>query len=466
MLTDRQLQAAALQACKPHTCSVWLRKNVAFTLRVLAVVGLITLVAPLHSAHAVTGRVTQGTLEPLKIGIPTFVGEDAELTALGAQVAQVVTADLERSGLFIALDPASFIERDANPNRVPRFADWRPLQADSLAVGGVTRQGDGRLVVAFRLWDVFTGKQKVGQSFATEPQNWRRIAHIIADVIYERLTGEEGYFDTRVVFVDETGGKSQRVKRLAIMDQDGANVRLLSRGDALVLTPRFSPSSQQITYMSYASGVPEVRLLDIDTGRDSKLGDFPNMTFAPRFSPDGRRIVMSLQEGGASNLFEMDLGSRQLRQLTRNQNIDTAPSYAPDGSRIVFESDRESGQQLFVMNADGTDQRRISFGQGRYSTPVWSPRGDLIAFTKLLSGRFLIGVMKPDGSGERILTGGFHNEGPTWAPNGRVLMFFRESPGESGGPAIYSIDLTGYNERRVPTPSFASDPAWSPRVGQ
>lgn len=430
----------------------------------LVLLAMLALVLTGPHAHAVKGRVTEGNIEPLRIALPAFIGGSSEQSELGRMIADVVTGDLERTGLFEPLDRGSFIATPRTIDRAPRFADWRVINAQALAVGRVGSRSDGRLKVEFRLWDVFSGRQSAGQTFATDRRNWRRIAHLISDAIYERLTGEKGYFDTRVVFIDETGPKDRRVKRLAIMDQDGYNVRLLTQGSALVLTPRFSPTTQMITYMSYATGQPRVYMMNTDTGRQQVVGDFPGMTFAPRFSPDGQRIVMSLQDGGNSNLYEMDLRSRRTRRLTATPAIDTAPCFSPDGRQIVFESDRGGSQQLYVMNADGTGQRRISYGEGRYSTPVWSPRGDLIAFTKQYAGRFLIGVMRPDGSGERILTGGFHNEGPTWAPNGRVLMFFRDSPGAGGGPKLYSIDLTGYNERQVATPSFASDPAWSPRA--
>jgi TolB protein len=275
------------------------------------------------------------------------------------------------------------------------------------------------------------------------------------------LTGEKGYFDTRVVFVDETGGRERRVKRLAIMDQDGASVRYLTHGEELVLTPRFSPSTQEITYMSFGQGDPRVYLLNIETGQREIVGNFPGMSFAPRFSPDGQRVIMSLQQGGNSNLFAMDLRSKSTTRLTNTEAIDTGPCYSPDGSQICFESDRGGNPQVYIMSAGGGPAQRISFGSGSYSTPVWSPRGDTIAFTKRGQGGFAIGVIKPDGSGERILTEGYHNEGPTWAPNGRVLMFFRD-PGGSSGPALFTIDVTGRNEQRIPSPSFASDPAWSP----
>ncbi len=332
--------------------------------------------------------------------------------------------------------------------------------------GSVQPQGDGRLRVEFRLWDVFAEQQLAGFAYTTTRQNWRRIAHVIADQIYKRITGEEGYFDTRIVYIAESGPAQARVKRLAIMDQDGANNQYLTDGRSLVLTPRFSPSGQQITYLSYAGKTPRVYLYNLETSQQEPIGDFPGMTFAPRFSPDGTRLVLSRTEGGATNLFTLDLRGRRLARLTSGNAIDTSPSYSPDGSRIVFNSDRGGSQQLYVMSAGGGDARRISFGSGKYGTPVWSPRGDLIAFTKIDGGSFYIGVMRPDGSGERLLTQDYLVEGPTWAPNGRVLMYFRQgrtnSRGGGGNAQLYTIDLTGQNQRVVPTPGSASDPAWSP----
>jgi len=425
-----------------------------------ALAGGLTLSAR-HAAAVVRLDVTQGNFQPLPIAISDFMGgatTDND-TALG--VTQIITADLKRSGLFAPIDPAAFLEKITSVDAVPHFPDWRTINAQALATGRVTRQSDGRLKAEFRLWDVLAGQQLAGQQYFTTPDNWRRIAHIISDAIYERLTGEKGYFDTRVVFVDETGPPERRVKRLAIMDQDGANVRYLTRGEDLVLTPRFSPSTQEITYMAYGQGDPRVYLLNIETGQREIVGNFPGMSFAPRFSPDGQRVVMSLQEGSNSNIFVMDLRSKAMTRLTDTPAIDTAPSYSPDGAQICFESDRGGHPQIYVMAASGGSAQRISFGEGTYSTPVWSPRGDYIAFTRQAGGKFAIGVMKPDGSGERVLTEGFHNEGPTFAPNGRVIMFFRD-PGGSAGPSLFTIDISGRNELKVPTPSFASDPAWSP----
>ncbi|MCK5745705.1 MAG: Tol-Pal system protein TolB, partial [Oricola sp.] len=380
---------------------------------------------------------------------------------IGAQISGVIANDLKNSGLFAPIGKGAFIEKVSNPDVAPRFEDWRVINAQALVIGRVVEEGDGRLRAEYRLWDTFAGEQMAGEQYFTNRDNWRRVAHIIADAIYKRLTGEKGYFDTRVVFVSESGPRDARVKKLAIMDQDGANVRYLTRGDDIVLTPRFSPTRQEITYMDFAGGEPKVYLLQLETGQRELVGDFPGMTFSPRFSPDGQQVVMSLEQGGNANIYSMDLRTRRTTRMTNSNAIDTSPSFSPDGSRVVFESDRGGRQQLYVMGAGGGEPQRISFGNGSYSTPVWSPRGDLIAFTKQSGGQFSIGVMRPDGSGERILTTGFHNEGPTWAPNGRVLMFFRQAAG-AGGPQLYSIDLTGRNERQIPTPEFASDPAWSP----
>jgi len=410
-------------------------------------------------AHAVLEiDVNQGVVEPLPIAVTDFLSSDQ----MGRDIASVISADLKRSGLFAPVDQAAFIEKISNPDVAPRFDDWKVINAQALVTGRVSKEPDGRLRAEFRLWDTFAGQQLVGEQFFASPNNWRRIAHIIADAIYERLTGEKGYFDTRIVYVDESGPKDKRVKRLAIMDQDGAGQRFLSDGRSIVMTPRFSPSRQEITYMSYENGKPQVYLLQIETGQRELVANFPNMTFAPRFSPDGQKVIMSLlRDDGNSNIFAMDLRSRNTTRLTNSNAIDTSPSYSPDGSQIVFTSDRGGRTQIYVMGADGSNPRRISFGDGNYSTPVWSPRGDLVAFTKQTGGEFQIGVMRTDGSGERILSSGFLQEGPTWAPNGRVLMFFREQAG-GGGPRLYSIDLTGRNEQPIPTPNFASDPAWSP----
>ena len=429
------------------------------TLLAGASAGALTAFAARQAGAVVSIDINQGNIQPMPIALPDFLGGGPDEVGTAHNVTGVIANDLQRSGLFAPINPAAFIEKISNSDAVPRFADWRTINAQALVVGRIIKQGDGRLRTEFRLWDVFAGKQLAGQQYFTTPDNWRRIGHIIADAIYETLTGDKGYFDSRIVFVDETGPKRQRVKRLAIMDQDGAGVRYLTRGDELVLTPRFNPSTQEITYMAYGQGEPRVYLLNIETGQREVVGNFPGMSFAPRFSPDGQRVVMSLQQGGNANLFVMDLRSKSTTRLTDTPAIDTAPCYSPDGSRICFESDRGGTQQIYVMPATGGPAQRISFGEGLHSTPVWSPRGDYIAFTGQLHGDFSIGLLKPDGSGERILTEGFHNEGPTFAPNGRVIMFFRD-PGI--GPKLFTIDITGRNELNVPTPSYASDPAWSP----
>lgn len=427
---------------------------------VLAAVVLVT-ASPALAQQAVID-LNKGSVQPMPIAITEMLGGSGQEAKLGKDISRVVSADLERSGLFRPIDPRAFIQTPQALQAGVRYEDWKAINAQALVSGKAEVTPDGRLRVEFRLFDVLAQKQLTGQAYTAASAGWRRVAHLVADAIYKQLTGESGYFDTQIVYVAESGPKDRRVKRLAIMDQDGENHKFLTDGSDLVLTPRFSPQMREITYLSYYQNRPRVYVLQIDTGRREVLGDFPGMTFAPRFSADGNKVILSMSIDGNSDIYEMDMRTRHSRRLTDNPGIDTSPSYSPDGRQICFESDRGGSQQIYVMDASGGNPRRVSFGDGRYGTPVWSPRGDLIAFTKQHGGQFFIGVMRPDGSGERLLTRDFLVEGPTWAPNGRVLAYTRQSGG--GAPKVFSIDLTGINERQVVTPMDASDPAWSPLI--
>ncbi len=432
---------------------------------ILAVILIFASFAPARAE--VQLNLNKGAIEAVPIAVSTFHAEPGADTQVAQQMPQVISDDLARTGLFKTVNPRAFIQDAASiSSQGPRFGEWRAINAQNLVTGTVTRSADGRTRVEFRLWDAFSEQQLAGMAYTTTPQNWRRIAHIIADEIYKRLTGEEGYFDSRIVYVAEGGSPLNRKKRLAIMDQDGANHHYLTDGNTLVLTPRFSPNQQTITYLAYYNKKPRVYLYDIDSGKQQVLGDFPGMTFAPRFSPDGRKVIMSMAKDGNSDIYTMDLGSRKVERLTSHLSIDTSPSFAPDGKQVAFESDRGGTQQIYIMSASGGEPKRITFGKGRYGNPVWSPRGDLIAFTRLYEGQFYIGVIRPDGSGERAITTAYHVEGPTWSPNGRVLAYFKEVPtgpkGEGKQAKVYTIDLTGYNEKMLATPVDGSDPAWSP----
>ncbi len=408
-------------------------------------------------------EVTQGIIEPMPFAAPLFVAENAAAQAFAARLTQVVTADLIGSGLFREIPAAAHISKVSNFNAPVQFSEWKAINAQALITGAVSVTSDNRMVVKFRLFDVFAeaplGK---GLQFVASTDSWRRMSHKVADAVYVRLTGEpSGYFDSRVVYIAEEGPKNARKKRLAVMDYDGANVRYLTNSNDIVLSPRFSPNAREIIYTSYETGEPRVFLMNVDTLSRRVLDSEPGMTFAPRFSPDGRQVVMSLSNRGNTDIYRFDVARGSKTRLTNSPAIETAPSYSPDGSQIVFESDRGGGQQIYVMSANGGAAKRISFGNGSYGTPVWSPRGDMIAFTKIYKGRFHIGVMRQDGSQEKLLAGSFLDEGPTWSPNGRVIMFFRETPGANGAPSLYSVDVTGRNLRKVKTPTFASDPAWS-----
>ena len=417
--------------------------------------------------------ITRGNLEPLPIAVsPLYIepgskdikANDKVIKNVGEKISEVIEVNFRRSGLFNTLKKDSFVQKPDIAHVKPRFEDWRLIKAQALVTGKVTVLDD-KLRVEFRLWDVVAAKEMIALAFSTTPENWRRVAHIISDKIYQRLTGEAGYFDTRIIYVSETGKKTQRYKKLAIMDQDGANVKYLTLGNELVLTPRFSPKNQLVTYLSYFRNMPRVYLLDIETGVQEVVGDFPGMTFAPRFSPDGKKIIMSFAKDGNSDIYTMNLNTRVVEKITEHSSIDTSPSYSPDGKYICFNSDRSGLQQIYVMRSDGSNVKRITFGKGLYGTPVWSPRGDLIAFTRVHKGRFYIGVMRPDGSGERLLTENFYQEAPSWSPNGRVLIFYRETKSDDQGKGfsakLWSIDLTGYNERLIETETDGSDPSWS-----
>ncbi len=417
--------------------------------------------------------ITRGNLNPLPVAVSPLFSEDEtnkkindkiKINNLGEEISIVIENNLRATGLFNPLDKKAFLQTPDLAHLKPRFEDWTLIKAQALITGKV-KYDDNKLRVEFRLWDVLAAKEMIALAFTTVPTNWRRIGHIISDKIYERLTGEKGYFDTRIIYVAEEGPKTKRIKKLAIMDQDGANTKYLTLGNELVLTPRFNPTNQMVTYLSYFKNLPRVYLLDIETGIQEVVGDFPGMTFAPRFSPNGKKIIMSFAKDGNSDIYTMDLESRIVERITNHPSIDTSPSYSPDGEFITFNSDRSGFQQIYVMRKNGSDVKRISFGKGLYGTPVWSPRGDLIAFTKLHKGKFYIGVMRTDGTGERLLTENYYQEAPSWSPNGRVLIFYRETKTDEKGDGfsakLWSIDLTGYNERKVNTETDGSDPSWS-----
>jgi len=393
---------------------------------------LLTLIAALTAVFAlampavadIVVNVDQGATQPLPIAIPAFGGAD-----VGARISQVISADLARSELFRPLDPSSFQEQFADANVQPTFDKWKSISAQALLTGQVVSDADGRLRVDFRLWDVYAGEQLLGLQFTSTPENWRRVAHKVADAVYEKLTGAPGYFDTRVVFVAESG------------------------------TRRFSANSQEITYMALRPSGSTVYLLNIETGRQEALGHFPGMVFAPRFSPDGNRVAFSVEKDGNTDVWLMDLASHATRRLTTDPAIDTSPSFSPSGGEIVFNSDRGGEPELYIMSADGSNAHRISFGGGRYTTPVWSPDGKWIAFTKQDGATFHIGVMKSDGSGERLLTSSYLDEGPSWAPNSRVIMYSHQAPG--AGAHLYMVDISGRAPQPAPFPLQASDPAWS-----
>jgi len=404
--------------------------------------------------------INEGTIEPMPVAVAEFTASSWDEKQISRDLTDVILSDLEGSALFRCVDRASFLEHVSLDKKLG-YHNWRKINVVAVIGGSVQFLEHGKVSVQFKIWDPYKEAMVDGMAYTIQKKSWRRLAHKIADRIYQKMTGETGYFDTRILFISHIGKGKNVKKRLAIMDQDGANLKFLTDGKHLVLTPRFDPKNQRAIYMSYENKIPRIYILDIERGWQRLIGNFKGISFAPRFSPDGAKAIMSVANRGSTNIFEVDLESNHASKLTSDIGaINTSPSYSPDGQKIIFNSDRAGSRQLYVMDRDGSNIRRVSFGTGSYATPVWSPRGDLIAFTKIEGGTFYIGVMRPDGSKERLLTTSWLDEGPTWSPNGRVIMFTRQKPDNTS--YIYSVDVTGYNEKLISTFSGASDPAWSP----
>jgi TolB protein len=453
-----------IKKCPPVQYRRPKRRDDGMMKRFLALLTALMLAGPvLAQGGPLRLTITDGVIEPITFAIPMFEAENPAATQLASDLSRLVAQDLSGTGLFREVPASAFISQVTAFAQPIAFADWRAVNAQVLVIGAVNVSGE-QVNVKFRLFDIFTGQELgSGLQLAGTTAGWRRMGHKVADAVYSRITGEGGYFDSRIVFVAESGPKDNRAKRLAIMDQDGANVQFLTDSSSIVLAPRFSPRGDQVLYTSFESGFPRINLLDVATVGRRQISTAPGeMAFSPRFSRDGRRVIYSLSNGGTTDIYSTDLATGQHLRLTATPSIDTAPSLSPDGSQIVFESDRSGSQQLYIMSSSGGDARRISFGEGRYGTPVWSPRGDLVAFTKQNAGRFHIGVMRTDGSEERLLTSSFLDESPTWSPNGRVIVFSRETQGADGVTALYSVDISGRNLRAVPLTGGGSDPSWGP----
>ncbi|MEY3292542.1 MAG: translocation protein TolB [Pseudomonadota bacterium] len=414
---------------------------------------------PPQSSDPVEVEIDQGVLRPMQIAVVNFNGQN------GADLGGVIRANLRRSGYFEPLDPAGFVETGMTLANAPNYPQWTSIGAQAVLYGAVTPRPDGRNDFGFRLYDPYRQCQLASYQFTATPEQWRRIGHKIADLVYQRMTGETGLFDSRVVFVAESGTQLNRLSRLAISDQDGFNPVYLTQGDEVIMSPRFSLNDpNEITYVALGRDYSRIYLFNLSTGRRESLGEFDGQVLAPRFSNDGSKMAFSIIRGGNTDVYVMDLSSRQLRRLTSDPGIDTSPSFSPDNSQIVFTSDRSGSARLYTMRADGTGQRAISRGGGIYTAPNWSPRGDLIAFTKQGGGRFSTGVMATDGSGERILSSSYFEEGPSWAPNGRYIMFARQSPG--GDTRLWTVDLSGRVVSQAGYSGRGTDPAWSPLLDE
>jgi TolB protein len=431
-----------------HCCAIMLIANICHLLHIEQTYGALNI------------EINKGCVEPIPVAITQFKS-DINNKNLANEIMSVIENDLESSGLFRILPQDTFLE-DISIDSAPQFTNWRKINATVVVVGHVETDGDsGRMAVKFAIWDPYKETKLEAGVLKIHKRSWRRTGHRIADAMYANITGDTGYFDSRILFIAESGSFHNRTRKLAVMDQDGTNLQYLTDGQEMILTPRFDHKSQRVIYMSYKNRTPQVFLLDTPTGMQELIGSFPGMSFAPRFSPDGEYVVMSIARNGTTAVYELHLKTKNIRKIVSDIGaISTSPSYSPDGKYIVFNSDRGGSRQLYTMQRDGSNLHRISFGGGMYATPVWSPRGDYIAFTKVKGGQFYIGLMRPDGKDERLLTSSWYEEAPSWAPNGRVIMFYRKGKDRHG--KLFTVDITGDNERQITVPVAAVEPAWSP----
>ena len=408
-----------------------------------------------------------GDFRPIPIAIQDFEAP-AKLKKQATELRDVVVADLKSTGLFRIINKNAFPE-NVRMDDMPNFANWSMVKAQVLVQAKLYEAEGGKYGLKYYVWDVAGKEQIEAQDLQGSAKSARRLAHIMADGIYERLTGEHGYFDTQIVFIGQSGDIRSPTKRLAIMDSDGYGMRFMSDDRVMVMSPHFSPNMRTIVFLSYRDDDPMVWTLNLNTGEQRRLGKFGGMTFAPRFSPDGTRIALTLAKNGTTNLYEYDIEDKTLRQLTSGDYIDTSPSYSPDGKKLAFNSNRSGSQQLHILDLETMKDKRLSFGNGRYATPAWGPRGDFIAFTKIVDETFYIGIMTPAGKNERILASGWFMEAPSWAPGGRRVVYYETEKmpdGKGRQSHIRSVDIMGQNDYEIKLPDGLSglEPTWSPTL--
>ncbi|MDR1235876.1 MAG: Tol-Pal system beta propeller repeat protein TolB [Holosporaceae bacterium] len=409
-------------------------------------------------------NVNKGVMKPVNIALNLFDSSGGWKD----NFAKVITNDLQGTFLFRAIPSNAFMQVLAGSDKNPTFPLWKIISAQYLANLEINVNGSV-LKISMVLYDILSETPVGNLTVSGDIRDWRKLAHIVSNNIYERVTGEVGYFDTKILYVAvQPQARGKKTYRLAMMDQDGYDHKFLTDGGTIVLTPRFSPSGKEFSFFSYREKIVNGRRIpvtagvyryDLDTQKTELLANFNGMTYAPRYSSDGNLLVFSLSDHGSSSIYTFDLVTKRITRITKGRCIDTSPCFSPDGKYIVFNSDRGGTQQLYIMNSDGSDVRRLSFSNGRYATPVWSPRGDWIAFTKFGRDGFYIGIIHPDGSGERMLASGYLVEGPTWSPNGRVILYSNQD--YSRREKIFSVDVTGYNKHQIKTPQNAIDPEWS-----
>ncbi len=389
-------------------------------------------------------------MRQIPVAIAPFRGEAQSPQKISA----IVTADLERSGRVTAVDPSgAALDETSRPD----LAMWRQRTAEALAAGSVTRLGDGRFDIRFRLWDVVNGKDYGGQSFVVTQADLRLVAHRISDFIYEKLFNERGIFSTRLSYVTKNGGRYT----LWVADADGENAQLAFASSEPIISPAWSPTGSQVAYVSFESRKPVVYVQDVGSGKRRLIANFRGSNSAPAWSPDGRTLAVTLSRDGGSQLYTIDAANGgEPRRLMQSSGIDTEPAYSSDGRSIYFVSDRGGAPQIYRVSAGGGSAERVTFSGSYNISPAISPDGEWLAYISRVGGAFKLHVMNLKSGGTTAITETSADESPSFAPNSKLIVYATQ---QNGREALMTTTLDGKIKARLAGQGGdIREPSWGP----
>jgi TolB protein len=406
---------------------------------------------------ALTIEITQGTEGAIPIAVVPFGWSGAPGSA-PENISAIISADLNRSGRFEALPDSDLVAHPTEGSQV-QFQNWRMVNVDNLVIGKISESGQ-QYSVQFQLFDVFRGNQLAGYSFNVGRQELRRVAHHISDLIYEKLTGERGAFNTQIAYVTTSGSTANKTYTLLVADSDGYNPQTILTSKEPLMSPSWSPDASQLAYVSFENKTAQIYVQELRTGTRRKLASFKGINGAPSWSPDGRSLAVTLSRDGNPEIYTMDLKSNTLKRITNSAGIDTEPVWTPDGGSIIFTSDRGGSAQLYRVPASGGQARRITF-EGNYNAGAdISPDGRKIAMVHGTGGGYRIAVQDLASGNLRVLTDGRLDESPSFSPNGSMIIY-ATTAGNREVLAAVSVDGS-FRQRLSLQAGNVREPVWSP----